>query len=107
MLRDLGVPQLLKLCLGWTFCGAVPVGLQPGPRIHWLLARLLVSPDTTLGAQLLEATAASRSEMDWFLSGNFLPVSVFLNEEVKITYFGEEEADMSQNPALLRKGGAG
>lgn len=68
-----------------------------------------MSPDTILGAQVLEITAASRSEMDWFLSGNFPLMSVFLNEGVKITYFGEGEADtdMSQNPGLLRKGGAG
>lgn len=57
--------------------------------------------------RLLEITAASRSEMDWFLPGNFPLMSIFLNEEVKITCFGEGEAGMSQNPGLLRKGGAG
>lgn len=102
----LGVPQLLTLCLGWTSCGAVPVGLHRGPSVHWLLTRLLVSPDTVLGAQVLEITAASRSEMDWFHSGNFPLMSIFLKEEVKITYFGEGEADMSHNSGLLRKGSA-
>lgn len=67
----------------------------------WLLTRLLVSPDTIPGAQVLEITAASRSEMDWFLSGNFPLMCIFRNEEVKITQ------DMRQNSGLLRKGGAG
>lgn len=78
-----------------------PYGAAPWFIVHWLLTRLLVSPDTSLGAQVLEITVASRSEMDWFLSVNFPLMSIFLDEEVKITYFEEGEADMGQKTGLL------
>lgn len=78
-------PPASQVMPGLDILWGSAVGLHPGPCVHWLLTRLLVSPDTIPGAQVLEITAASRSEMDWFLSGNFPLMSIFLNEEVKIT----------------------
>lgn len=78
----------------WSMCPLAPNQAPGEPRHH-------------SGCLDTRNYCSSRSETDWFLSGNFPPMSIFVNEEVEVTYFGEGEADMNQNPGLIRKGGAG
>lgn len=80
------------------------MGLHPGPCVHWLLTRLLVSPDTILCAQVIRNYCCFKIWNGLVSSWEFPPHVYFSQWRSKNYMFWRRRSRHESKPRLTKKG---